>query len=97
MRMSEIGTSTTTPVTSYAADLPDAAEGDDAEGGERREAGDGRGGDVEDVDRRGGREARLAQELDQVGDRLEEPERPGPVRPVAKLHAAEELPLDEVR
>ena len=61
-----------------AADVPDAAEGDDAERRERREGGDRGHGDVEDVDRADREEALLAQELHEVGDRLQEPE--GPAR-----------------
>ena len=39
-------------------------------------------------------EVLLAHELDQVGDRLEQAEGACAVRPVAKLHAAEELALE---
>ena len=62
-----------------------------SEGGER---GQHRCADVEDVDRRGREEALLADQLDEVGDRLEEPERAGAVRAVAELHAPEHLALD---
>ena len=79
-----------------AADLPHAAERDHAERRERGERGDHRRREVEEVDS-AGRRALLADELDEVGDRLEEPERPGAVRPVAELHAAEELALEPGR
>src|SRR5262249_17487610 len=39
----------------------------------------------------------LADELDEVGDRLQEPERAGPVGPIAELHAAEQLALQPGR
>src|SRR4029078_12227249 len=74
-----------------AADVPHAAERDDAERGERREARDGRRRDGEDVDGVGGEEALLAEQLHEVDDRLEEAEGPSPVRPVAELHSPEEL------
>ena len=41
-----------------------------------------------------GKKALLADQLHEVGDRLQQAERAGAVRPVAELHAAEELALD---
>src|SRR5439155_10777178 len=49
--------------------------------------------DVEDIDGAGREEALLPDQLDQVRDRLQEPEGPGAVRPVAELHPAEHLAL----
>src|SRR4029079_10514042 len=74
------------------AHVPDAPERDDTERGERGEARDGRSCDVEEVDRVRREEALLAEELDEVGDRLEEAEGGSPVWAVAELHAPDELP-----
>src|SRR5581483_4666221 len=57
--------------------------------------GDDRRDDVGDVDRAGGGEGLLADELDEVGDRLQEAELAGPVGPVAELHPSHHLALDE--
>ena len=52
---------------------------------------------ISDVDRARREEALLADQLDQVGDRLQEPERARAVRPVAELHPAEQLALEPGR
>src|SRR5205823_14885663 len=64
------------------------------EGGEHRDRGRD---DVGQVDRVRREEALLADELDEVGDRLEAPVRAGAVRPVAELHPPEQLALEERR
>src|SRR5262249_6662878 len=61
--------------------------------GQRGERGDEGREEVEDVDGRGGEEAFLADQLQQVGDRLQEPERTGTVRAVAELHPPHHLAL----
>src|SRR5262249_6323188 len=53
--------------------------------------------DVRQLDRARRVEGLLADELDQVGDRLEEAERAGAVRPVAELHPSEGLALEPGR
>ena len=78
-----------------AADLPAGAERDHRERRERREGGDERREDVEHVDGARREEALLADELHQVGDRLQQAEGAGAVRPVAELHAAHDLALGE--
>ena len=78
-----------------AGDRPARPPGDHGERAERRERGEERGEDVEDVDRRGREEALLADQLDQVGDRLQQAVRAGPVRAVAELHPPHHLALGE--
>ena len=51
--------------------------------------------DVEDVDRGGREEALLPDQLDEVGDRLQQAVGADAVRPVAELHAAHHLALGE--
>src|SRR5262249_11082443 len=78
-------------------DRPARAERDH---GERGEGGAGRDDGREDVRNVVGglrEEALLADELQEVGDRLQKTERPGAVRPVAVLEASEELPLEPRR
>ena len=77
-----------------AEDLPARAERDHRERRERREGGDERARRC-----RGRRPPRRGRSspcgsASQVGDRLEEPERPGAVRPVAELHPPHHLPLE---
>jgi hypothetical protein len=78
-------------------DLPAGAERDDAERGERREHGDDRRDDVRGVDGRRREEALLADQLDEVGDRLQQPEGTGAIRAVAVLHAPEQLAFEPRR
>ena len=78
-----------------AADLPARPPRDHRERAERRERGQERREDVEHVDRGGGEEALLADQLDEVGDRLQEPVGAGAVRAVAQLHPPHHLPLGE--
>ena len=78
-----------------AADLPARSERDHRERRQRGEGGDARREDVEDVDGGAGEEALLPDQLHQVGDRLQEPERAGPVRAVAELHPAHHLALGQ--
>ena len=80
-----------------AVDRPALAEGDDAEGEQGREGGEGRRDDVGDHLDLAREERLLADELDQVGDRLQQAERPGAVRADAELHAPEQLALDQRR
>src|SRR5581483_559696 len=68
---------------------------DEGERGDRGEGGDDRREDVRQLDRRRRRERLLADELDEVGDRLQEAELAGAVRAVAELHPAHQLPLDQ--
>src|SRR6185503_10451860 len=78
-----------------SADRPAGTPRDHREGGHRREGREERPEDVEHVDRSSREEALLADQLDEVGDRLQRPERPDAVRPVAQLHPAHDLALDE--
>src|SRR5436190_1804738 len=73
--------------------IPAGAEGDDGERCEGGEPSERRHRDVELVDRRGRVERLLPEQLHEVRDRLEEPERPHSIRTVATLHPAEQLPL----
>src|SRR4029079_6927556 len=75
--------------------LPAGAERDHREGGERGEGRQHRRADVEHVDRALGVERLLADQINQVGDRMQKPERPGAVGPVAELHPAQHLALDQ--
>ena len=77
-----------------AVNRPARPEGDDAERRDRGEARERGHRDVEHVDRRSGEEALLAQQLDQVGDRLQQPEPARAVGPVALLHSPDQLPLE---
>ena len=93
-RISAIGTSATSPWMYQPLTSQPGPNGITAERGERRERGDDRRDDVRQV-ARGGREERLlADQLDQVGDRLQEAERAGAVRAVALLQAAEHLAFE---
>ena len=78
-----------------AGDLPARPPRDHRERAERRERGQERREDVEHVDRGGGEEALLADQLDEVGDRLQEPVGAGAVRAVAQLHPPHHLALGE--
>ena len=95
IRIRAIGTSATCPSTWTPKISQPGPERDHGERGERREGGDERREDVEHVDGRAGEEALLPDELHHVGDRLQEPERAGAVRPVAELHPPHHLPLGQ--
>ncbi len=74
---------------------PAGPKRDEGEGGDRGEGRDDRREDVRQVDRRLRGERLLADELEEVGDRLEEPELAGAVRSVTELHPPHQLPLDQ--
>src|SRR5436190_306897 len=78
-------------------DVPPVPVRDDRERRQRRENRDDWREDVGDVDRRGREKALLADELDQVGNRLEKAVRAGAVGAVAELHAPESLALEQRR
>ncbi len=78
-----------------AEDHPARPPRDHREGDERGEQRHERREDVEGADRVGGTEALLVEQLEQVGDRLQQAVRAGPVRAVAHLHPGHHLPLGE--
>ena len=73
--------------------LLDVAERDDRERRDPGEDHDRRGDVVQGGDRRARMVVLLADQLERVRQRLEKAERPNAVGPVARLEAAEELPL----
>src|SRR6478609_6824104 len=80
-----------------AVDGPAGAPGQHAEREQRREHRDHGRDDVERLLGGGRRERLLADQLQQVGDRHEQALGAGAVRPVAQLHAAEQLSLEPGR
>ena len=72
-------------------DCPDRAPRDDGERSQRGEAGDDRCCNHEEAHAGWWQEALLANELDEISDRLEEPVGPDSVRAVAQLHAGKQL------
>ena len=80
-----------------AVDRPARPPRDDREREQGGEARHDRREDVRQLVGGGGVESLLADELDQVGDRLEQAERAGAVRAVAELHPSEHLSLEPGR
>jgi hypothetical protein len=79
-----------------APEAHDPTEGDDGEGEERRERGDERGEEVDGPVGGGRRRVLLEEQLDAVGEGLEDPERPGLVGPIRFCMSAITLRMNQM-
>ena len=78
-----------------AGDAVRRAEGNDRDGDEGADERDHRGGDEEGLLSGDGQEVFLEEELDAIGERLQQTERTDAARSPAVLHAAEDLTLEQ--